>query len=1282
MDPEPTTIAIRGHIVARERERQRRREKRGARRRKSAPVPKHGGGQGSTTSALLSPDEESKATAILGPRPWLSLVYDSETIVAPQAESAILRNGQLLRVGYFELRGLTTYTVARKLAAGTLQPEDRNRLIHAGFVVPDPDEEIIVAGELVPMYAGYDLQADQDAVSEYVDLNRYRGEYKDLALLSKQAFLRNILYYYCYNQPRGQEARLVGHNPLYDLTRLITDSARADGTLIPGVRQGGRWARGGFSMKLCDCPVDNCAFHPRIRIKKLGRFKHRYAFTKCNRPLAGGGWETSRGRTTGHFLDTLPFGLALRKCKSGSLEHMAQDFGTPVQKLPHPDFAGPITDAYLRYLVADVQTTCWLSVAELRDYAALGVSKRAESVYSTASLAKGYLHDFGFPTSSERQIDLSLPELGYSTAEVNGFAMSTYYGGRSEVRHRSAPVEVIHLDFKSDYVAVCDLMGFQRFALAREMTARDCTQELQTWFMEHTAEEVLQALSSPETWKSLCVLVQIIPTNATLPVRAQWGTTYTIGQQVVTAKTPLWWTLADVLAAYIRDGALPEIVQTIEFVPSDARVATKQRTIAGRQVDPERTTLWTEFINVRRQIKAEMKAARSAGNLVEAARLDARQHALKESALAGAYGILEELNEKVYEGKALTLDVYALGHTKRLGNVVEEPGSYFAGALGTFIPAGGRLLLAIVEQLLANRGLSYAFMDTDSGTPIRPDGRERADFYQLVQEVVDYFTPLNPYADGESLLDYEDQNHAINPDNPNAVTGELEPLYCIATSAKRYVEFNIRTDPESGTRIPILRKFTTHGLGAWGPRVHDAVLPTYMEPPITYRVDDGQRVPDSTPLGGPLWIYRLQWDFVYTLLNDRHPDGTPLYHDPETGDPFYLVPADGSLDDIAFTQFSIETWADYQRIRHMPGLRPGGFITVYPDPSTGYPHVHVGDSVLSTDAESGEIALPTVAGSVESTTETLLTSSSSALYSPYVATGGEAHDALRLGRIRRVGDDNVVAPDETLATVYSRVKGYFTHGEAKAANQFGVGTLDRRNVNVVGVDVIGKESHTLAQAAVEDTAGLLGSAELLRCQSYGTAVVPDATPHRQLSALLDEPMPDLLAASCLSRSTLRSVLHDAHEPDSGTVEALHIAVTLLDPESHHPGIAGWRDLLTPAVLAETLGISIEDARLRFRGRATWTEQERARLIVLLIERDRYTAASSKLDIHLLVGQPFTVVQQSDGQMSGRTITIQLLHGRKTTMEIRDYLRLVADYPLNKPICINKRNNRYAVEVHS
>jgi hypothetical protein len=332
-------------------------------------------------------------------------------------------------------------------------------------------------------------------------------------------------------------------------------------------------------------------------------------------------------------------------------------------------------------------------------------------------------------------------------------------------------------------------------------------------------------------------------------------------------------------------------------------------------------------------------------------------------------------------------------------------------------------------------------------------------------------------------------------------------------------------------------------------------------------------------------------------------------------------------------------------------MRPGGFITIYPDPWAGCPDVQV--------EEDGMMSGHAVGAPNE---ETMLSPVSSALYSPFVTTSAEAQAALKCGSIRRIADDAPLPPQEDLANLYSRISTYFTHGEAKAANPFGVGRLERRHVQVVGVDVIGKESHTLAQAAVEDTTGLLGSAELLQSQSYGNAIAAPIPLQRQLSALLDEPMPDLLAASCLSRSTLNSVLHGAHEPDMGTLEALRTAMPLLDPDSRWPGIPGWRDLLTPAMLAEVLGLSIEDARLRFRGRVTWTEAERARLIVHLVERDGYSAPSGLLDIRLLVGVPFFLVGPVEANMTSRTYTLQLLNARETTLMVGDLLGYHVEVP--------------------
>jgi hypothetical protein len=133
---------------------------------------------------------------------------------------------------------------------------------------------------------------------------------------------------------------------------------------------------------------------------------------------------------------------------------------------------------------------------------------------------------------------------------------------------------------------------------------------------------------------------------------------------------------------------------------------------------------------------------------------------------------------------------------------------------------------------------------------------DRDVFEARVQNVIDWFVPLNPYEKPGSILQIEDVNYA--PD-----TKERVPLYCWAISAKRYVLFNIDTD---GT--PIVRKASAHGLGH------------LMEP---YGGDDpAPNVPapicDLPKIGVKRWQYDLWIHIIKAALNG-HPNRVGLdYH--------------------------------------------------------------------------------------------------------------------------------------------------------------------------------------------------------------------------------------------------------------------------------------------------------------------------------------------------------------------------------------------------------------------
>ncbi len=58
---------------------------------------------------------------------------------------------------------------------------------------------------------------------------------------------------------------------------------------------------------------------------------------------------------------------------------------------------------------------------------------------------------------------------------------------------------------------------------------------------------------------------------------------------------------------------------------------------------------------------------------------------------------------------------------------------------------------------------------------------------------------------------------------------------------------------------------------------------------------------------------------------------------------------------------------------------------------------------------------------------------------------------------------------------------------------------------------------------------------------------------------------------------------------------------LLQPDKPQ-SIAGWRDELDAAALADVLGIGQVDAEARIKGRATWTAEQREILIRFMADR--------------------------------------------------------------------------------
>jgi len=744
-------------------------------------------------------------------------------------------------------------------------------------------------------------------------------------------------------------------------------------------------------------------------------------------------------------------------------------------------------------------------------------------IYSEASLGKAYYVLLGVPPFMRQNKDFP--------SEVMGYAMVSYYGGRSDVRIRLHPVEVIYCDFKSQYPTVNALMGLQDLLIAERVDVRDCAADVRGWLATLTPADLQQ----PDVWRRLRCLVKIRPNGDVLPVRAEYGPDGTnIGLNYLTG-LPTWYTLADVLASTLLTGKAPDVVEAIELVPV-GRVETRPLTLFGDaryQIDLDRQDFFTEVINLRTEVKADMKRATSDD---ERDNLDGLQLALKLLANSTSYGVLVEVNADDDKARRQPITVYGLDTRATFTNKVERPGPYFAGAVGTLIPAAGRLLLALAERLAADRGIGYALCDTDSMTFARPAGMEREQFRALVQEVIEWFTPLSPYRDKPPIFEREDVNDW---------QGVPSPLYCIAVSAKRYALYNRVED--GGYRI---RKFSSHGVGTWQGR------DGYTSPPhVPAPCDSVRKLANGA---GERWAYDLWYDAIAAI------DGGTVYRD-ERGVPRYYVNGSPWLNSPAFHRVTISTAEQYRTYRHVEGIRPFGFITVLPPLDRG--------QIMR--RQMSERAAQIAAGTrPDGTSDRYADLVNVPFYGPYARASTDLHDIHRADT-----HDTVDVRHKTLAECLER---YYVHEEWKAAEPGGVGVLPRRKLATVQHVHIGKESDRVKLTAIEDSDGVISEDEP---QVYGACGFSDA--------LRRFPVSDLMIASGVARQTIYDVMGGA-APTRAIAAQLRGGLSLLD-DGGSDSIAGWRDV-PRGWLAEQTGQSEAVVQKMRNGARRVSEQERATLI--------------------------------------------------------------------------------------
>jgi hypothetical protein len=321
----------------------------------------------------------------------------------------------------------------------------------------------------------------------------------------------------------------------------------------------------------------------------------------------------------------------------------------------------------------------------------------------------------------------------------------------------------------------------------------------------------LDDLFESATWRELSCLVQIEPDNDVLPVRARYGfgNEWQIGLNPFTSQRPVWYTLADVVAAKLLSGKVARVIDAVRLVPRGRLTGMKPIELrSSLRVDPKSEDFFQRVIELRK------------GSAGDDERLG---DFLKVLANSASYGIFAEMNRDDQARKPKDVERFGLDRQRMSLEAPEEGGRWCFPPLAASIAGAARLMLAMLERCVTDAGGSYVFCDTDSmaivateagelvdctGGPHRARRRNaiRALSWAEVDAIVTRFDALklyDPAAVRDSVLKIEDENY----DDPGSPNRQRMELYCYAISAKRYCLFNL----DGGQ--PVLRKSSESGLG-------------------------------------------------------------------------------------------------------------------------------------------------------------------------------------------------------------------------------------------------------------------------------------------------------------------------------------------------------------------------------------------------------------------------------------------------------------------------------------
>jgi hypothetical protein len=495
-----------------------------------------------------------------------------------------------------------------------------------------------------------------------------RDANRTLQVLSRHEFCERMLWGACWRN----RATLVGFNLGFDLSRLRLSWHEGRGLY-----------NGAFVMRLWEWEGKDHRYRPNVIARRLDNKRTLLAWSGV-RDAPDDGDEHTSGDD--HFLDLRTLLFALTN-QAHSLESGSAVFGLGYGK--REVTLGVLSEELLDYVREDVAATSDLAGAALREFHRHPVPLSADRAYSSPAIGTAYFRRIGVRPPLERA-EITDAQLAQS--------MGAFYGPRVEVRIRHVAVPVSLVDFTSQYSNVARLSDLWSLLISERIVAVDATDEVRELLERVELADVL----GPDLWPQLVGVALVRPDGDVLPTRAWFagrGDVPRVGLGPIHSDRLLPYAIADLVAAKVLTGRVPEVVSAwrLDGVGTAPRLRVVR--LGGRvRFDPYVDDWW-----------AACQRARSAlGDSPMAT-------GMKTIGNGTAYGDWIRLDQQVQAGFVALQRLDGRTERRRVDRP-EDPGPWAFPPFASAVTAGGRLLMAALERLLADdRGL-FASANTDSAT--------------------------------------------------------------------------------------------------------------------------------------------------------------------------------------------------------------------------------------------------------------------------------------------------------------------------------------------------------------------------------------------------------------------------------------------------------------------------------------------------------------------------------------------------------------------------------------